>query len=316
MNRMLELRNHLRTSSELALQGVDPTQLQRQCRAGTLVRVRHGIYLGAEVWHNLDRWDRYRMLVLAVNLSAQRPPLFSHESAALIHSIPILGVPRVVHTQQEGRRSDRSRKDIRRHFTDDYEPAKVRLDGLRATSLNYTLLALATETTFPSAVVALDDSLRRNRTDPVQLRTAAQCLGTAAANHRFGMVLDFGDPASESPGESASRALMALFGIQPPELQKTFRDAQGFVAQTDFYWRERGLIGEFDGLIKYQKPEYMGGRSASQVVVDEKIREDRLRALGFTVVRWVWEDVNKPQRLLSLLVSKGLIAGSPLRWKR
>ncbi|MBG6179691.1 hypothetical protein [Arthrobacter sp. CAN_A1] len=105
---------------------------------------------------------------------------------------------------------------------------------------------------------------------------------------------------------------MALLGIESPELQATFTDAHGFVAQTDFYWRERRLIGEFDGLVKYQKPEYMGGRSASQRVVDEKIREDRLRALGFTVARWIWEDVYKPERLLSLLVSKGLEAGRPV----
>ncbi|MHA7295344.1 PDDEXK family nuclease [Arthrobacter sp. HLT1-21] len=126
-------------------------------------------------------------------------------------------------------------------------------------------------------------------------------------------VLAFSDPVSGSPGESASRAQMGLWGIEPPELQTRFTDARGFVAQTDFYWREQRLIGEFDGLVKYQKPEYMGGRSASQVVVDEKIREDRLRALGFTVVRWIWEDVYKPERLLSLLVAKGLKAGPPVK---
>ncbi|WP_155849573.1 hypothetical protein [Arthrobacter sp. H20] len=312
MSRILDLRNQLRTSAELAIQRVDATQLQRQCRTGTLVRVRHGIYIGDAVWKELDRWDRYRVRVLAVNLSARRPPLFSHESAALIHSVPILGVPLVVHTQQENGRSSRSRKDIRRHFSSDYTPVKVRLDGLRITSLDYTLLALASESSFASAVVALDDSLRRARTDQVQMRIVAQGLQAAAARRRMNSVLDFSDPASGSPGESASRAYMALFGIRPPELQESFSDAQGFIARTDFYWRDRGLIGELDGLVKYQKPEYMGGRSASQVVIDEKIREDRLRALGFTVVRWLWEDINKPQRLLSLLVSKGLTAGRPL----
>jgi hypothetical protein len=41
-------------------------------------------------------------------------------------------------------------------------------------------------------------------------------------------------------------------------------------------------VGEFDGRVKY-------GQSAD--LWAEKQREDRLRALGLAVVRWVWADV-------------------------
>ena len=33
-------------------------------------------------------------------------------------------------------------------------------------------------------------------------------------------------------------------------------------------------------MVKYQKAEYLRGGSAAQVVVDEKRREDRIRATG------------------------------------
>jgi len=44
---------------------------------------------------------------------------------------------------------------------------------------------------------------------------------------------------------------------------------------------------------KYQKPEYLKGRTPGQVVVDEKIREDRIRATGVKVIRWVWADLRQ-----------------------
>lgn len=314
MSTVRELREQLKSSAELHLRGWDATQLARQCRSGALHRIRHGAYVARADWDKLDRWDKYRLQVLAVNMSAMRAPLFSHESAAIINAAPVLGVPLQVHTQQEGRRSARSRKDIRRHFVDGYIPDKVRVDGLRLTSLEHTLVALATESGFASAVVAFDSLLRGNRTDAGLILKAADWIKADAGRRRLASVMDFSDASAESPGESASRAYMALFGLQQPRLQAEFRDARGFVARSDFYWPQRKLIGEFDGIVKYQKPEYMNGRTASQVVVEEKKREDRLRALGFKVVRWVWKDVNEPQRLRNLLLSEGLTAGNPLAW--
>jgi hypothetical protein len=45
------------------------------------------------------------------------------------------------------------------------------------------------------------------------------------------------------------------------------------------------VAGEFDGIDKYLKPEFLKGRTAAQAVVEEKLREDRIRATGAGVVR-------------------------------
>lgn len=37
------------------------------------------------------------------------------------------------------------------------------------------------------------------------------------------------------------------------------------------------------------------------MVTQEKIREDRLRDLGLTVVRWTWQDLVEPAHLLERL---------------
>lgn len=82
-----------------------------------------------------------------------------------------------------------------------------------------------------------------------------------------------------------------VMGFPAPELQRCFTDARGTIGRADFYWPGVRLVGEFDGAVNYSKPEFLRGRTPSQVVIDEKLREDRLRALGLGVVRWTWNDL-------------------------
>ncbi|WP_142206750.1 hypothetical protein [Subtercola boreus] len=49
-----------------------------------------------------------------------------------------------------------------------------------------------------------------------------------------------------------------------------------------------------------------------EVVYQEKVREDRLRALPMSVRRWDWQRANSPSRLAALLRP----AGVPLRRAR
>ena len=59
---------------------------------------------------------------------------------------------------------------------------------------------------------------------------------------------------------------------------------------------------------KYVREEYARGRSVADVVLAEKKRENRLRALGLTVVRWDWDDAWRGAPLRSLLVEAGLVS--------
>lgn len=58
------------------------------------------------------------------------------------------------------------------------------------------------------------------------------------------------------------------------------------------------MIGEFDGKVKYGrllKP----GETPGDTVFREKRREDALRELGYIVVRWIWDDLLHPARLVA-----------------
>jgi hypothetical protein len=57
------------------------------------------------------------------------------------------------------------------------------------------------------------------------------------------------------------------------------------------------VVVEFDGLVKY------AGAQGRHALAAEKVREDRLRALGYEVVRLTWPDLDRPGRVDSLVRS-------------
>ena len=76
----------------------------------------------------------------------------------------------------------------------------------------------------------------------------------------------------------------------------------------DFWWAAANVIGEFDGLNKYTQKEFMDDQSTADVLVAEKVREDRLRASSGrpTVSRWGWKLANSPDLLRDHLVAAGV----------
>jgi hypothetical protein len=104
------------------------------------------------------------------------------------------------------------------------------------------------------------------------------------------------------------RVTLDGLGFPPPHLQRPFRDESGLIGHGDFWWDHIGLLDEFDGLKKYRAAEYRGGLSVEDVVVREKLREDRLRALPEVhgVVRTVWRDLFRPEHLVAALARAGL----------
>ena len=81
-----------------------------------------------------------------------------------------------------------------------------------------------------------------------------------------------------------------------PELQVEVRVGGVLLGRADFGWRDAGVLGEFDGKIKYGQL-LRPGQSAADVVMAEKAREEALRDAHWTVVRWGWDDLADPRRL-------------------
>ena len=95
------------------------------------------------------------------------------------------------------------------------------------------------------------------------------------------------DGRRESVGESRCGVALAMAGIAVTP-QVTITDASGsFVARVDFLVDGTMVVVEFDGKVKYATGD-------PEVLWHEKRREDRLRALGYVVVRVTWAQLERP----------------------
>ena len=82
--------------------------------------------------------------------------------------------------------------------------------------------------------------------------------------------------------------------LPPPDLQISIFGPDGtFIARVDLGYPGCGVLIEFDGAVKYNKLLAPGQR-AEDVVLAEKRREDRLRDLGYVVVRLAWNELSNP----------------------
>jgi hypothetical protein len=69
-----------------------------------------------------------------------------------------------------------------------------------------------------------------------------------------------------------------------------FDDFGNLVARVDFWWEAAGVVGEFDGMVKYGEL-LRPGQTVEDVIGAEKFREQALVASGCKVIRWTWRDL-------------------------
>ncbi|WP_157155293.1 hypothetical protein [Diaminobutyricimonas sp. LJ205] len=184
------------------------------------------------------------------------------------------------------------------------------------TTLARTAVDLAATIPFGHAVTVMDAGLRR-ATHPRfdvpptpltrdELYQELDLIPLRRGRLRASRVIEFADGAADRPGESMSRVSMLLAGVTMPLLQVPITGASGRVYVVDFWWPQFNVVGEFDGRFKYTDPEYMQGRTGEQVLLDEKAREDDIRAADHGMSRWPWEVAVSPERLRAHLRNAGV----------
>ncbi|TFC53912.1 MULTISPECIES: hypothetical protein [unclassified Cryobacterium] len=286
-------------------------ELRREYERHTVIRLRRGVYTRAAEWDALGADARYLRRIHAHAATAEAPAVYSHVSAAALWGLPIVGAwPADIHLATTTAAGGRSRRGVIRH-PQEHSLDVVEHEGLRVTSVAATAVALARVLRFGQAVAVVDKAIHQSR-DGHALATRADLdrafdqLGRVTGRAAAGRVLEFASPLSGSSGESISRAGIFLLGFLLPELQVPHWDHAGLIGFTDFFWRSVGRVGEFDGHGKYLRDEFTGGRSTADIVMAEKIREDRLRALGLGVFRWDWSVATSLPALGDLLTRNGI----------
>lgn len=172
----------------------------------------------------------------------------------------------------------------------------------RTEPLELALIDTVSRLSFEEAVVVLD-WVKAHR--ELSLEPWFGYLTNGRMRRRWDLAWDFATPQSESPGESRSRVLMDELGFAAPSLQ-TVVDTDRGSFRVDFCWVEDGVIGEFDGRVKYFDDELLEDRDPKEILHLEKQREDALRRAGWMVIRWTWADLNEPARLAAFLRRAGV----------
>jgi very-short-patch-repair endonuclease len=186
----------------------------------------------------------------------------------------------------------------RRGRTDD--PEVVTIDGIPVTAIDRTLLDLAAVASSQRVGLALDDALRRRLTGLERLQTfLAGRKGRAGTRvlRKLLQVRDHKDARVESRLESSLLRLLRNQRIPIPLAQYTVLSGDEFVARLDFAYPEGRIALEADGYRWHSSPE--------QWRRDIR-RENQLKLLGWTVLRFSWEDVHDRPQLVTNQIREAL----------
>jgi len=267
-------------------------------RAGVITRVRHGAYVPSAVWNRSDDLGQHRLLCRAVLLTHDGVVALSHTSGAVMHGLrmwkPAL---QQVHVVRLDSSAGRCQHDVVYH-EDSWRPEDVRLvEGVPILDPTSCALGAASLTSVQAGLPILDSLLQLELADEATLWSTFQNRKGWPRTRRLHITVRLARAGAESLGESLGRHLMWAQHLPEPQLQFKVYDEHGhLVGVTDFAWPEYGLLGEFDGRVKYGrllKP----GQEPGEVVFLEKEREDLLRRItDFSMVRFIWSDLFRQQQ--------------------
>jgi hypothetical protein len=275
----------LRTTADLLAEGKSAQQIETLIARGTLCRVRRGVYARADMVSQLmARRDGPHLLATAAALLATRSAVASHDSAAIIHGLEILGKPPrdIVLTKPPGR--NRARQQGARVHTALLPPEQMTVRyGMRVTTVARTVIDLACTVEFRAGVVTADSALHQKLVTKAELESLVAGCARQRGIQRAVDVVAFANALTESVLESIARVTFKELGLPAPELQ-VWVGAAEVVGRVDFLWRQFWTVVEVDGLMKYGNP----ARAVLQLE-----RDRRLRDAGYEVVHLTWQQVTE-----------------------
>ena len=291
------------TTAQALGAGVDRPELRRLVRSGRWSFVRRSVVTPLVVG---DRESR-AVLQAAAAVLARPATAASHESAAVVHGLPLVHrrkTPTVTATTStlSGHRGE---LHARRAAVAGEE--LVTWFGMALTDPARTVLDLARHDR-AAGLVAADFALRQRLCTPGRLEL--QLAGSVGwpGNRSATWVVQHADPLAESPLESLTRHALAAGDLPAPTLQAWIRDPGGrWSYRADMLWDTQRVVLEADGRAKYGRTGALrdGGTDA---LWQEKLRQNRLETLGYRVVRTVWAEVTAHPEALADRVRRLLAA--------
>ena len=294
------------TTADALRHGATQRQLEWAVRSSQLHRLRRGVLCRADLWVAASPEERLVLGAQALALSRRGTSVvFSHRTAAALHGLPTGGIgdESVWVTVPPGARTGRENGVVQQAAPLAADEVTV-VRGLTCTTPGRTVADCLRHLDAMLSVPIGDAALR------LGLLTG-DALDAAVARRRWprataaSALVPLLDGRRESAVESRSAVVMHRYDLPRPAVQLRIFDERGrFVGRPDFVWLEQGVVGEADGLGKYDG-------DAGAVVAAERGRQARLQALGLVVVRWTEQQLYGDPPLLVQQLRAALAAGRP-----
>lgn len=282
------------TTANVRRAGYAPQDITRQVARGEWHRLRRGSFVTGDQWASSDAVQRHLLLSRAVVVPYGGRAALTHTSGACGLGLslwkPVLDIVHLTHCSPDKGRIEHG---VAHHKGPLDNTATVLREGLRIGPPELVVAGAMLLAADQDSAVVVGDSALRNQ---VTTREALWAVATEWLRVPDSRALRFAiprlDAGAANGGESLGRQVVRRLGFPRPQTQYEIRDAD-FVAYADMAWPEQGVLLEFDGKRKYQR-DLQEGDDPGEVVFREKLREDRLRRLGWIVVRLVWADLQRP----------------------
>ncbi|WP_418275423.1 hypothetical protein ACNHYB_11185 [Isoptericola jiangsuensis] len=284
--------------------------LRGAVRRGEVERIRRGAYRrspddGPDRATGRDRWTALRGLhvdrarAVAAQLSSSH--WFSHETAAVLHGLPVWRLPHQVHLVQHYRASARAAPDLRRHALPVEPGHGCERSGLAVTSLARTVADCVTTLPSLDGLVVADAGLRAGA-DPAEVARIVDDRYRGRA--RGLLVLELADAGAESAWETWVRYVAHWAGLPRPRTQVPVTTRRGRY-RIDVGWEEHGVLVEFDGLVKYRDGALGDAHDADEARIAEKLRQDAVaEAVGVGLLRVTARDARDPQAVADRMLAR------------
>lgn len=298
----------LSTFAELARGGLAHADIAKLVDDGELVRLRNGVYAHGDGGESRveDGADRDRPAyevreraflerTLAAARSIEQGTVISHGSALVLHGLPLHGVPLGLPTVTRHRSGGGSRRSTALICANmPLDGAVVEVDGVPVTSPARTIIDVTRTVSLESGVCAADAAIRRTLCSRRALGDEAESAKGRTGVARARRLPDLTSGLAESVLESLIRLVLVMAGLPEPELQVRLGVRSGARFRVDFYWQQWKLVGEADGFGKY-------GVSPEEIRANwiaERERQRQLEDAGYMVIRWTWQDLHRPDRIV------------------
>lgn len=284
------------TRAEARDAGHDDKAIAAAVRSGDWIRFRRNYYSTAADWLALDEVGRHLVRSRAVLHSMGPAVVLSHVSASVAHGVDAWGIPldRVHVTRLDGG-AGRVEADVVHHVgrrLGEHEPVVVA--GLRTVPPVRASIEAVGRVGPEVALCHFNGLLRAGLAHEDELREQFEVMAHWPFTQHLHIPIRLIDQRSESVGEDRGAWFFYRNGIPKPVSQFEIRNGSGEVVATcDWGWPQHGVVGEFDGKLKYGRL-VRPGQQPGDVMFAEKQREDLVRELtGMRMIRLVWSDYDR-----------------------